>query len=344
MQVRSRAPRRAAAVLSTLVAVLSGLGLAAVPTAPAHAAGEPYVALGDSYSSGTGTRSYLADGTSCLRSAYAFPSLLAAQRSYRLNFRACSGARVADVTNNQVGALSGTTRFVTLSIGGNDAGFADVLTECAQPGWMSDCGSAIDGAQAFIRGTLPGRLRALYAAIRSRAPQATVVVVGYPRLFMGEDCNAFTWFSPEEQTRLNRTADLLNSTTSSLAAAAGFRFADPTGRFSGHAVCDDPEWVNGLSNPVVESYHPNRLGHSSGYTPLVSPVLTGSVAALSEADVARAEAAAGELARQQRKYAAADRSIRPEVFEVPDMDGPEARRAAKAAGIDLGAWLAAHRG
>ena len=27
-------------------------------------------------------------------------------------------------------------------------------------------------------------------------------MVGYPRIFMGEDCNAGTWFSPSEQTRL----------------------------------------------------------------------------------------------------------------------------------------------
>ncbi len=34
-----------------------------------------YVALGDSYSSGTGTRTYISDGTSCQRSVYAYPSL-----------------------------------------------------------------------------------------------------------------------------------------------------------------------------------------------------------------------------------------------------------------------------
>ena len=45
---------------------------------------------------------------------------------------------------------------------------------------------------------------------------------------------------------------------------------------AGHAVCDEPEWINGLSNPIRESYHPNRAGHSSGYTPLVSPLLTGA--------------------------------------------------------------------
>ena len=60
-------------------------------TAPAQAAGS-YVALGDSYSSGTGTRSYINDGTSCQRSAAAYPSLLSVSKGLTLNFRACSGA------------------------------------------------------------------------------------------------------------------------------------------------------------------------------------------------------------------------------------------------------------
>ncbi|UMG94304.1 SGNH/GDSL hydrolase family protein [Nocardioides sp. TF02-7] len=270
MSLPPTAPRRAGSLVATLLlAVL----LPFAPQASAHAADASYVALGDSYASGVGTRSYLADGSGCKRSAHAYPSLVAAQRGYELSFQACSGATVASVTSGQLAALTAATDYVTVSVGGNDAGFTDVIVECALPGWMSSCNRAVDRAQAFITGTLPGRLSTLYAAIRSRAPGAVVVVTGYPRLFMGEDCNAGTFFSPAEQSRLNATADLLNARLAAAAAARGFRFADPTGRFAGHAVCDDVEWVNGLSNPVAESYHPNRAGQSSGYTPLVSPLL-----------------------------------------------------------------------
>ena len=73
-------------------------------------------------------------------------------------------------------------------------------------------------------------------------------------------------------SRLNATADLINSTTAGRAGAAGFSFANPTTPFVGHAVCGSPEWINGLSNPIVESYHPNRTGQASGYTPTVAPV------------------------------------------------------------------------
>jgi len=318
--------------------------LLAAPAAVHGAAAPPYVALGDSYSSGTGTRSYLSDGTSCQRSTSAYPSLVAAARGYALNFRACSGAEVADVTATQLGALSSATRYVTISVGGNDAGFADVLTECATPWWAGDCDGAIDDAQAFIDNTLPGRLSTLYASIRAKAPNARVVVVGYPRIFMGEDCNAGTWFSPEEQTRLNQTADLLNSRTSAQAAARGFGFANPTSRFVGHAVCDDVEWINGLSNPISESYHPNKPGHSSGYTPTVSPLLTGATVTVTRSTVAAAAAQSDELAAQQRAYAEVDASIEPEVVRAFDPTSSRARSLARSHGVDLDRWWARQAG
>ena len=316
---------------------LAALGVATALTisaTPASAASS-YVALGDSYSSGVGTRTYINDGTSCQRSVYAYPSLISASKGLTLNFRACSGAKVADVTNTQLSALSAATTQVSISVGGNDAGFADVLTECAQPGWMSNCNGAIDGAQNLINTTIPGRLSTLYASIKAKAPNAKVVVVGYPRIFQGEDCNAFTWFSPAEETRLNQTADLLNSKTSAQAAAKGFTFVNPTSRFIGHAVCDDVEWLNGLSNPVGESYHPNVAGHRDGYAPLVSTPLTGSAFRVSSVTLRQAELSADRLASQQRHYAAADSSISPEQFRAPDLTTAEAKAAARRAGVDL---------
>jgi lysophospholipase L1-like esterase len=306
-QIRRRAALAAAALAVPLLAVAP----------PAQAAAQSYVALGDSYSSGVGTRSYISDGTSCQRSVYAFPSLIAAARGYNLNFRACSGAKVSDVTNNQLGALGASTSYVTISVGGNDAGFTSVITTCAEPSWASDCNGAVKKAQGYITTTLPGSLSTLYSAIRSKAPNAKVVVVGYPRLFNGEDCNAFTWFSPTDESQLNATADLLNKTLAAAASARGFAFANPTSAFIGHAVCGSPEWLNGLSNPISESYHPNRTGHASGYTPLVSPLLTGAPLTVTKAVLDAARDQGPALAKQQRRYAVADRAIVPERFGTP---------------------------
>ena len=249
----------------TVVLVLAG-------AAPATAA-ELYVALGDSYSSGTGTRTYYDSG--CERSNYSYAKIIDAERANTdVVLAACGGAKTGDVLSTQVNSLTAGTRWVTITIGGNDAGFSSVITDCAKPWWAANCNARIDSAQAYIRNTLPGRLDSVYSAIKQRSPTATVIALSYPRLFMGEDCNAGTFFSGDEMTRLNQTADLLRDKTRdrALAAGANFRFKDAITPFVGHAVCSSTEWLNGLSNPVSESYHPNRTGHRSGYVPLVRAV------------------------------------------------------------------------
>ncbi len=258
--------RVALAAVCTVALVLGG-------AAPALGA-ELYVALGDSYSSGTGTRTYY-DST-CHRSNYANAKLVDVQRANTdVVLAACSGAKTGNVLSSQVGSLTSGTRWVSITIGGNDAGFSSVITECAKPSWASNCDARINTAQSYIRNTLPGQLTNVYNAIKSRSPTATVIVLSYPRLFMGVDCNGGTWFSSTELTRLNQTADLLRDVTRDRAALAGTRFVfkDAIPPFVGHAVCSSTEWLNGLSNPVGESYHPNRTGHSAGYAPLVRQVM-----------------------------------------------------------------------
>lgn len=267
---------RRSRLVALAIAVLAGLAPAVLWALPARAATPLYTALGDSYSSGVGTRTYYSDGTGCYRSPYAYPVLDANQIGATLTFAACSGARVADVSNNQLGSLSASTSYVTLTVGGNDAGFADVITQCALP-WPYTCWGDIDRANNYIRNTLPGTLDALYNKIRSRAPNARVVIVGYPRLFNESDCQSLSRISPGEQAALNDTADLLNETIKARATAHSFPFVDPRAAFTGHAVCDSIEWINGLSNPIRESYHPNRTGQSSGYAPLVKDAMVGTV-------------------------------------------------------------------
>lgn len=234
-----------------------------------------YVALGDSYSSGTGTRTFYESG--CQRSVYAYPYLLhEAHSSWTFVNATCSGATTSDLINSQAASLTSDTNWVTYTIGGNDAGFSEVITECALPSWASDCNGAIDKAQSFIQNTLPGRLDQVNNTIKSHSPSAEVVVLDYPRLFNGTDCNAFTWFSTSEMTRLNETADMLKNVISAAATRAGsnFVFGNVIPPFIGHAVCDggsgsSTEWINGLSDPVGESYHPKVTGHSMGYYPVV---------------------------------------------------------------------------
>jgi lysophospholipase L1-like esterase len=237
-----------------------------------------YVALGDSYSSGTGTRTFYE--ASCQRSVYAYPYLLhEAHTSWTFVNATCAGATTSTLLSSQVASVTSDTNWVTYTIGGNDAGFSHVITECALPSWASNCTGAVNEAQSIIKNQLPARLDSVNNAIKSRAASAKVIVLDYPRLFNGEDCNALTFFSASEETRLNETADQMKSQLSAAATRAGanFLFRDVIPPFTGHAVCDggggsSTEWINGLSNPTGESYHPKVSGHASGYYPVVHAV------------------------------------------------------------------------
>jgi lysophospholipase L1-like esterase len=257
-----RAARRSVLAAATAVLALAASAGAASATT--------YSALGDSYSSGVGTRTFYNDGTECKRSPLAYPPKVASDKGLTLTFAACSGAKTSDVLNNQLGSLSGSTGYVTISIGGNDANFTGVITSCARP-WPWTCWGDIDNAEKFMREKLPGLLDNVYNQIRSRATAAKVIVVGYPRLFNGVECNGLARISKGEQERLNQAADVMAGVIGGRASAHAFSYVDPRSPFSSHEICSSSEWLNGLSNPVSESYHPNVAGQQE-YTNLVDPL------------------------------------------------------------------------
>jgi lysophospholipase L1-like esterase len=261
VEVTVRFPRSVLrSALVTAVAAATAIGLAA----PASAAAGRYVALGDSYSSGTGAGSYGSSG-SCKRSANSYPQLWAnANAPSSFAFVACSGAVTSDVLNNQISAVTSATALVTISIGGNDAGFADVMITCNTSS-DAECVRRNQEAQAFARTTLPGRLNNVYTQIRNRAPSARVVVLGYPHIY---HLNGSCWVGLSETKRaaINQSSDVLASVISGRAAAYGFTYIDARNTFDGHEICaSGTRWINSVTWPVDESYHPNASGQRGGY-------------------------------------------------------------------------------
>jgi hypothetical protein len=47
---------------------------------------------------------------------------------------------------------------------------------------------------------------------------------------------------------------------------------DPRSAFLPHEVCSSSEWLNGQSNPLSESYHPNISGQAE-FDALITPHL-----------------------------------------------------------------------
>jgi lysophospholipase L1-like esterase len=247
-------PRHHSRLAAVLVAILAAVLL---PT-PALAAGVDYVALGDSYASGTGATGATGD---CRRSSRAYPALYAEQaRVASFRFPACRGATTADVVAGQLSGLDAETDLVSVTIGGNDAGFVDIMVACVL-GSDAHCASTVESAREFVRTDLPGRLDSTYAAIRERAPNATVVVLGYPRLYEETpDCGSE--LSLVKRQQLNAAADDLSAVIEARTVAAGFRYSDVRDEFAGHGLCSSDPWVNEFSLIwFTASYHPDDDGN-----------------------------------------------------------------------------------
>src|SRR5690242_18081032 len=113
-----------------VTALATALGAALIGTGiPAKAAtAVNYVALGDSYSSGVGAGS---TSGSCAQSPNAYPALWQkANAPASFTFAACSGAKTSDVISSQLSSLSASTTLVSITIGGNDAGFSSIMETC----------------------------------------------------------------------------------------------------------------------------------------------------------------------------------------------------------------------
>jgi lysophospholipase L1-like esterase len=261
---------RLAQLSSVVVLAAAGAFFAAAGHA---AAADSYAALGDSYSSGVGTGSYTLS-SACKRGVYAYPYVYTQTHpGTSLTFVACSGAKTSDLLATQIQAVTSTTTLVTMTIGGNDIGFADLIYQCT----LGDCSAALDRARANLETTVGAALDQVYTSVKARAAfAAKIIVLGYPRVFSSVGCFGTFGISSTERSKANALADALDKTIAGHALADGVTYKSAIGAFTGHAVCSSSSWLNGLNLfNTGESYHPNRNGNSAGYLPLVTAAVTG---------------------------------------------------------------------
>ncbi|WP_025273699.1 SGNH/GDSL hydrolase family protein [Haloglycomyces albus] len=256
--------------LTFVAAVVAALS---IPASASSAEPLDYVAMGDSFASGAGAGDYFESnswkGSGCYQSTNAYAPLWAGQLNAQFDFQACSGATIPDIHSNQLGTIDSNTDLITLSVGGNDVGFADVITDCTL--WSdSTCIDRVNDAEAEAVSRLPGELGNLYSTISQAAPNAEVVIIGYPLLFSDETCWGSLGISRNEQAHINDATYTLKNVTETAATNAGFTFVDPIDEFAGHGVCTSTSYVNGLSSDLAESYHPNATGHSDGFIPALN--------------------------------------------------------------------------
>jgi lysophospholipase L1-like esterase len=262
--------------LATAVVALAGfVTLGALPAAGAASVVE-YVALGDSYAAGWGAPPADPEDP-CQRSAQGYPTLLDdAQKRIELEVNAaCKGAKTADVINTQLSALNSDTRLVTLTVGGNDLNVADVAATCTTPGvtaaqCIADIQNAVTPAKLQA---LDDALTDLYAKVAARAPDARIVVTGYPYLADPAPGSPII-------TALNAATDQLNATikqavTVTQNADVNIRYVDVTAEFAGHGIFSPNPFIN---PPGTEAaFHPNALGYSVYATAIADALPRGWV-------------------------------------------------------------------
>ena len=279
-------------LLVTVLAALTAVGpsVHSVPLAPSPPTGG-YVALGDSCASGVGAPPYakgtnvqVENGNKCKRAKAAYAHSIANRAGKTLDFGACSNAftkhfyeaKTPGKEPAQLDHLDASTRLVTFSIGGNDAGFATIFSKCVTAAPFSNCSSNTDQVDSTIDALAgKGKQDGVYSYdtvmsdIATRAPKATVVAVGYPRMFAPQGagqilpvpgrCEGVT---KVDQRWINAKTNELNAAAGAAAQRHGYQFADPSGAFAGHELCgQQTSWFQSLIDDG--RFHPNADGHKA---------------------------------------------------------------------------------
>ena len=257
--------RRCVSILATAG---TATALVLIGTGAAQASSAHYVALGDSYSSGVGAGDYTSASGDCDQSTNAYPYLWdGANAPASFADETCSGAQTADVVSSELGALSSATTLMSITIGGNDAGFSSVMEDCVLEG-TSGCESAVASAESFVENTLPGRLDTVYADIAADAPNAHVVVMGYPEFYDLSQSGTCVGLSYDSRSAIDGGADVLDGVIQAAAAKYGFSYVDIRPYFSGHEICDSNSYLHSLNwLDIDESYHPTAAGQADAYYP-----------------------------------------------------------------------------
>ena len=246
----------------------------------------PMVALGDSYTAGALLPTDLrARPLGCLRSTRAYPVLVAAALGASLTDVACASAGVKNMTSAQrtsigtnapqLNALASDDSLVVLTLSGDDIGFMNVLDECMELSftdpWGSPCqahytSGGTDQLAALVKAEAP-RMADVLSDIAARAPQARIVVVGYPDIFpLSGGCWPAVPITDGDIGYLRGIELQLNAILAADAKAAGATFVNTYTPTIGHDFCQ-PETIRDVEGLLPGSlalpFHPNARGQAA---------------------------------------------------------------------------------
>ncbi|CAF9919227.1 MAG: hypothetical protein HETSPECPRED_003979 [Heterodermia speciosa] len=244
-----------------------------------------WAALGDSYASGigAGVRRTQAGDTVCSRYTEGYPEVVnvvldgTAPSNRAFNWVACSGAKTDYVKSTEVPKIASDIDMATLTIGGNDIGFFDILNYCIfQFTSGTTCDDQLQDSSNQIQNDLPAKLDSTILAILNQAdkPGFRLYMTGYAGFWNNEttQCNdvSFNFWETKPSDRANLTQELrttmntmlstLNNQISAAVARANDHdlrspvvFVDYSPSFAGHRYCDE-----GIPEPDPTGSNPQR--------------------------------------------------------------------------------------
>lgn len=238
-----------------------------------------YVALGDSAAAAPLVPD-AADPPGCFKSTNDYPAVLARHiGAVRFRDVSCSGATAADITDRlqstsggdvprQLDAITADTSLITITIGGNDVGLASSATQCRRnsltlpPCFADFFPGGTDRFSAAIHRQIP-LWEAMIDAVRAKAPQARVVLVGYVTYIRPGGCFGQQPINPRDADYFQAKVDEIDDQQRILAARKNIDFFDTRPVSVGHDMCAAPDdrYVEGFElSHLAAPLHPNALG------------------------------------------------------------------------------------
>lgn len=227
-----------------------------------------YVAMGDSY---TAAPTFpIADDRAiddCLRSDMNYPTIVADHLGIDVTDVSCSGASTVNIFNEQtftskteppqIDALPADADLITLGIGANDfTFFSDMIFDCiaiadtdVEGSPCRDSNTDAEGRDRLRRNAAKIRTNVgrVVRAIAERAPDARIVLIGYPQIIPDEGtCRARL---PLAIGDYDYTLDLnlrLAQAVRDGGLAAGAEYVDLFAASQGHDICSEEPWIAGV--------------------------------------------------------------------------------------------------
>jgi lysophospholipase L1-like esterase len=236
-----------------------------------------YVALGDSYTAAPYVP--LTDiAYGCYRSSNNYPRLVAAALHIDdLQDRSCSGAQTRDLTGSQTTsrgmrvppqfeALSSDTDLVTVGIGANDHHlYARMATVCRRSNRVCRLYDQRETLTQIVE-VLRGPLVLTLQQVKDLAPNARVLLVGYPQLLPPRgDCLRLPRMRAQDRATFRTLNQRLQGEMHAAADEAEVEFVDFYAASSGHHVCSRDPWIQGRtgSSRHGAALHPLPAGQEA---------------------------------------------------------------------------------